>query len=223
MSLSVRQRKDFGEKVMTEKEKMISGKLYNPLDKRLMLDRLRARLLADKYNRTRAYALRKRQRIIKALFPAGGADPFFEPTIHVEYGYNVTFGKNFYMNFDCQLLDVAPIKIGDDVMFGPRVVVATPCHPLVAEERISHVYEDGDHDWEYAKPVEIGNNVWIASNVTICGGVKIGDNSVIAAGSVVVKDIPSNVLAAGVPCKVVRAITDEDRMFQKQNIAPPIK
>ena len=81
---------------MTEKEKMISGKLYNPLDKRLMLDRLRARLLADKYNRTRAYALRKRQRIIKALFPAGGADPFFEPTIHVEYGYNVTFGKNFY-------------------------------------------------------------------------------------------------------------------------------
>lgn len=80
---------------MTEKEKMISGKLYNPLDKRLMLDRLRARLLADKYNRTRAYALRKRQRIIKALFPAGGADPFFEPTIHVEYGYNVTFGKTF--------------------------------------------------------------------------------------------------------------------------------
>ena len=91
-------KKDFGEKVMTEKEKMISGKLYNPLDKRLTLDRLRARLLADKYNRTRAYALRKRQRIIKALFPAGGADPFFEPTIHVEYGYNVTFGKNFYMN-----------------------------------------------------------------------------------------------------------------------------
>lgn len=127
------------------------------------------------------------------------------------------------MNFDCQLLDVAPIEIGDNVMFGPRVVVATPCHPLIAEERISHVYEDGEHDWEYAKPVKIGNNVWVASCVTICGGVTIGDDTVIAAGSVVTRDIPSGVLAGGVPCKVIRPITDNDRMFEKHGIKPPIK
>lgn len=208
---------------MSEKDNMINGRLYNPLDKRLIIDRLRARLLADKYNRTRAFSFWKRRRIIKKLFPKGGNSPYFEPSVRVEYGYNTTFGKNFYMNFDCQLLDVAPITIGDDVMFGPRVVVATPCHPLVAEERIAHVYEDGEHDWEYAKPVEIGNNVWVASNVTICGGVKIGDNSVIAAGSVVVRDIPAGVLAAGVPCKPVREITEEDRIFHKFGIAPPVE
>ena len=208
---------------MTEKEKMIAGLLYNPLDKQLMRDRLRARMLADKFNRTRAYSFLKRRRIIAALFPCGGEGAYFEPSIRVEYGYNTTFGKNFFMNFDCQLLDVAPIKIGDDVMFGPRVTVATPCHPLVADERIAHLYEDGEHDWEYAKPVEIGNNVWIASGVTICGGVKIGDGSVIAAGSVVVHDIPAGVLAAGVPCKPVRPITDEDRLFAQQNINPPVK
>lgn len=208
---------------MTEKEKMIAGLLYNPLDKQLVRDRLRARLLADKFNRTRAYGHRKRRRIIRSLFPNGGEEAYFEPSIRVEYGYNTTFGKNFFMNFDCQLLDVAPIKIGNDVMFGPRVTVATPCHPLVADERVSRLYEDGEHDWEYAKPVEIGNNVWIASSVTICGGVKIGDDTVIAAGSVVVRDIPSGVLAAGVPCKPVRPITDEDRLFAKQNIKPPVE
>lgn len=207
---------------MSEKNKMIRGELYNPLDRRLLLDRVRARLLADKFNRTRAFSLFKRNRIIKKLFPNGGANPFFEPPIHVEYGYNVVFGKNFYMNFDCRLLDVAPIRIGDDVMFGPGVTVATPCHPLVADERITHTYSDGVHDWEYAKPVDIGNNVWVASNVTICGGVKIGDNSVIAAGSVVVRDIPAGVLAAGVPCKPIRAITDEDRIFDKFGVAPPL-
>lgn len=210
-------------RTMTEKEKMIAGLLYNPLDKTLLLDRVKARLLADRYNRSRAFSYYKRQRIIKKLFPHGGKNAYFEPSIRVEYGYNVTFGKNFYMNFDCQLLDVAPIKIGDDVMFGPRVTVATPCHPLVADERIAHVYEDGEHDWEYAKPVEIGNNVWVASGVTICGGVKIGDGAVIAAGSVVVRDIPAGVLAAGVPCKPVRPITDADRIFELQNVKPPLR
>lgn len=127
------------------------------------------------------------------------------------------------MNFDCQLLDVAPIKIGDNVMFGPRVTVATPMHPFVAEERAISVYEDGEHDWEYAKPVTIGNDVWIASSATVCGGVTIGDGSIIAAGSVVTRDIPAGVLAAGVPCKPIRPITDEDRVFAIHGIKPPIK
>lgn len=207
----------------TNKEKMIAGEFYNPIDKRLLFDRTRARCLADRFNKTHAWNILRRTHLIKKLFPNGGKGAFFEPSIRVEYGYNVTFRKNFYMNFDCQLLDVAPIKIGDNVMFGPRVTVATPCHPFVADERIAHKYEDGFHDWEYAKPVDIGDNVWIAAGVTVCGGVKIGSNSVIAAGSVVVRDIPEGVLAAGVPCKVIRKITDEDRMFEKHGIKPPCK
>ena len=210
----------------SHKERMISGEFYNPMDRELLLARTRARMLADKFNRTRAWNIPTRTRIIKKLFPNGAEGAFFEPNIRTEYGFNVRFGKNFYMNFDCQLLDVAPIEIGeigDNVMFGPRVTVATPMHPFVAEERAINTYEDGEHDWEYARPVKIGNDVWVASSVTICGGVTIGSDTVIAAGSVVTRDIPAGVLAAGVPCKPIRPITDEDRLFAKHNIAPPAK
>ena len=189
----------------SQKERMISGEFYNPVDKELTRARIRARYLVDIFNRSRAWNIPFRSFLIKRIFPNGAPGAFFEPNIRVEYGFNVTFGKNFYMNFDCQLLDVAPIKIGDNVMFGPRVTVATPVHPFVAEERAISVYEDGEHDWEYAKPVTIG------------------DGSIIAAGSVVTRDIPAGVLAAGVPCKPIRPITDEDRMFAKHGIKPPIK
>ena len=207
----------------SQKERMISGEFYNPVDKELTRARIRARCLVGFFNRSRAWNIPFRSFLIKRIFPNGAPGAFFEPNIRVEYGFNVTFGKNFYMNFDCQLLDVAPIKIGDNVMFGPRVTVATPMHPFVAEERVISVYEDGEHDWEYAKPVTIGNDVWIASSATVCGGVTIGDGSIIAAGSVVTRDIPAGVLAAGVPCKPIRPITDEDRMFAKHGIKPPIK
>jgi len=129
-----------------------------------------------------------------------------------EYGFNISFGKDLFVNFDCIFMDVAPIKIGDGVMFGPRVTIATPMHPLVADERIIQQYPDGYHDIEYAKPVTIGNDVWIASNVTICGGVTIGDGAIIAAGSVVTRDIPPHCLAGGVPCKVIRYVDDNDRL-----------
>ena len=108
-------------------------------------------------------------------------------------------------------------------MSRPSRSATTPMHPFVAEERAINTYEDGEHDWEYARPVKIGDNVWVASSVTICGGVTIGSDTVIAAGSVVTRDIPSGVLAAGVPCKSIRPITDEDRLFAKHNIAPPAK
>lgn len=200
-------------KNMSDKDRMISGKFYNSTSKALIFAKIRARMLADRFNKTHAWNILRRMHLIKRMFPnATGKWAFFEPTIRIEYGYNIKFGENFYMNFDCQLLDVAPITIGDNVMFGPRVVVATPVHPLVASERILQQYPDGYHYLEYAKPVVIGNNVWIASSVTICGGVTIGDNTVIAAGSVVTKDIPANVLAGGVPCKVIREITDADKM-----------
>lgn len=207
----------------SQKERMIAGEFYNPNDKELILARVRARMLADRFNRTKAWNIPYRTRLIKKMFPNGVDGAFFEPNIRIEYGFNVKFGKNFYMNFDCQLLDVAPIEIGDNVMFGPRVTVATPMHPFVSEERAISTYSDGVHDWEYARPVKIGDNVWVASSATICGGVTIGSDTVIAAGSVVTRDIPSGVLAAGVPCKVIRPITDADRLFEKHGIAPPIK
>lgn len=200
------------DKILSDRERMIAGKLYNSVDPSLIKDRTRARLLTDKFNRTKAWDLTRRNKLIRKLIPNHGKNFFFEPTIHMEYGYNITFGDDFYMNYDCQLLDVCPIKIGNGVMFGPRVIVATPCHPLVGDERIIQQYPDGMHDLEFGKPVEIGDNCWIASNVTICGGVRIGSDTVIAAGSVVTRDIPSGVLAAGVPCKVIRKITDEDRI-----------
>lgn len=207
----------------SQKERMIAGEFYNPNDKELILARVRARMLADRFNRTKAWNIPYRTRLIRKMFPNGADGAFFEPYIRIEYGFNVKFGKNFYMNFDCQLLDVAPIEIGDNVMFGPRVTVATPMHPFVSEERAISTYSDGVHDWEYARPVKIGDNVWVASSATICGGVTIGSDTVIAAGSVVTRDIPSGVLAAGVPCKVIRPITDADRLFEKHGIAPPIK
>lgn len=207
----------------SQKERMIAREFYNPNGKELILARVRARMLADRFNRTKAWNIPYRTRLIKKMFPNGADGAFFEPNIRIEYGFNVKFGKNFYMNFDCQLLDVAPIEIGDNVMFGPRVTVATPMHPFVSEERAISTYSDGVHDWEYARPVKIGDNVWVASSATICGGVTIGSDTVIAAGSVVTRDIPSGVLAAGVPCKVIRPITDADRLFEKHGIAPPIK
>lgn len=201
---------------MTELEKMCAGKFYNPTDFKIILKRTRARMLADKFNRTKAWNIPKRKRIIKKLFPNGGKNAFFEPTIRIEYGFNVTYGDNFFMNFDCKLLDVTTITIGNDVMFGPNVTIATPMHPLVADERAQKQRDDGFYDLEYAKPIKIGNNCWLASGVTVCGGVEIGDNCVIAAGSVVTRDIPSDSLAAGVPCKVIRKITEADRMFPEK-------
>ncbi len=200
----------------TEKEKMSNGLIYNPTDPELVACRMKARTLADKFNRTKACELKKRQRLIEKIFPYHGKNPFFEPNIRVEYGFNTVFGDNFYMNFDCKPLDVAKIVIGDNVMFGPGVTVATPLHPMVAEERIAKEREDGFYDLEYAAPIKIGSNVWIAANVTVCGGVTIGDDCVIGAGSVVTRDIPSGCFAAGVPCRVKRQITEKDKIFTEK-------
>ena len=193
-------------------EKMKSGKFYNSDGKTLFAPHVKGLVLQDRYNRTPIWNVKKQQRIIKRLIPEAGENFCFFPPFHCKYGCNIKFGKNFFMNFGCTLLDVSPITIGDNVMFGAGVTIATPCHPLVAEERIIRQYPDGCHDLEYSKPVTIGNNVWLASNVTVCGGVTIGDNVVIGAGSVVTKDIPTNVIAYGIPCKVIRHITDDDKM-----------
>lgn len=198
---------------MNDREKMISSRLYNAIGKSLIYPRTKARMLADRFNKTHAWNILRRTHLIKKIFPnAKGKRAFFEPNIRVEYGFNVEFGDNFYMNYDCQLLDVAPIKIGDDVMFGPHVILATPTHPLVGEDRMHKQYPDGFHCLEYALPITIGNKIWLSANVVVLGGVTIGDNVVIGAGSVVTKDIPSNSLAFGVPCKVIRQIDENDRL-----------
>lgn len=151
--------------------------------------------------------------------PQHGKNFCFMQSFRCEYGFNISFGDDLFVNFDCIFMDVAPIKMGHGVMFGPRVTIATPMHPLLSEERIIQQYPDGYHDIEYAKPVTIGDGVWVAADVTICGGVTIGDGSIIAAGSVVTKDIPSNCLAGGVPCKVIRMLDDDDRLNVWQTYA----
>jgi len=191
---------------------MSKGLFYRGNDTALFFDRVKARHLAARFNRTAEWQLGYRAHLIHHLFPHGGKNAFFEPPLRTEYGYNVIFGDNFYMNFDCMLLDVCPITIGNNVMFGPRVIVATPCHPLIADERIQQQWDDGFYDLEYGKPITIGNDVWVASGSIICGGVTIGEGSVIAAGSVVVRDMPPHVLAGGVPCKVIRPLTEADRL-----------
>ena len=199
---------------MSEFENMRDGLLYNSSDQDLIDRRLRARTLAKEFNELPPDKFKEKNEVLKRLFlNSHNVDScYFESNIRVEYGENVSFGKNFYMNYDCMLLDVARIEIGDNVMFGPRVILATPTHPLLADERIMQEYPDGFYNIEYSKPIKIGNNVWIASNVTVCGGVSIGDNTVIASGSVVTKDIPSNVLAGGVPCRVIRELNEKDRL-----------
>lgn len=197
---------------MTEFEKMTSGRLYNCTDWSIIKKHVRAIWLADKFNRTKIWNLPRRNYLIKRLIPNQGKKLFIMNNLRVEYGCNITIGDDFFMNFDCALLDVAPINIGNGVMIGAKVTVATPIHPLLADERIIQQYPDGYHDLEYAKPVNIGNNVWIASNVTVCGGVNIGDNCIVAAGSVVTRDLPANTLCAGVPCRVLREFDEKDRI-----------
>ena len=121
-------------------------------------------------------------------------------------------GQGCFINYNCVFLDVATIEIGNGVMFGPSVTVATPHHPYLAEERLPTDYPAGFHDLEYAKPIVIGDNCWICASATITGGVTIGENSIIAAGAVVTSDIPANSIAAGVPAKVVRKIDERDRV-----------
>lgn len=199
-------------KKSTNLERMCAGRLYNCEDSEVMRKHIRALYLTDRFNRTQLWNVPKQKRIIKKLIPNHGKHFFIMQTFRCEYGFNISFGDDLFVNFDCIFMDVAPIKIGTSVMFGPRVTIATPVHPLLADERIIQQYPDGYHDLEYAKPVTIGDKVWIASNVTICGGVTIGDGAVIAAGSVVTHDIPANCLAGGVPCKIIRQIDENDRI-----------
>lgn len=197
---------------MNEFEKMRNGYLYKATDTKLLLKHVRALSICDKYNKTSIYNLPKRNRLIKKLIPNCPKGTFIMTPFHAEYGTNISIGADFFSNFNCMFLDVAKITIGNGVMLGPNVTLATPMHPLLASERIIQDYPTGHHDLEYAKPITIEDNVWIASSATVCGGVTIGKNAVIGAGAVVLEDVPENALVGGVPAKVIRYIDEKDKI-----------
>ena len=198
---------------MTEKEKMIAGELYDPSDEELTSLRIRARKLARRYNQTDEDEPEKQQELLRALLPNTAAIPGLQAPVYFDYGCNTTFGQCSGANFNLTCLDVCPVTIGDNVLIGPNVTLAPPMHPLLPEERNVRQRADGSfYNLEYAKPIVIEKDCWLASNVIVCGGVTIGEGSVIGAGSVVTRDIPPHSLAAGNPCRVIREITAKDSM-----------
>ena len=198
---------------MTEKEKMLSGKIYDNTDETLWKERANAHRLCQIYNMTFETENDKRQEILNQLLPDCGQGTYLQGPIQFDYGIYTHMGKNFYANFNLTVLDVCPVTIGDNVFVGPNVSILTPIHPLRWQERNLYLKEDGTlTDKEYAAPITIGDNCWIAGNVTIVGGAKIGAGCVIGAGSVVTGNIPDNYLAYGIPCKPVRLITEEDSL-----------
>ena len=181
----------------TEKERMLAGELYNALDSQLTRERNHCRALCRRLNASSEEATEERRLILSELFGAP-TDAWIQPPFYCDYGTNIRLGSKVYFNFNCVVLDVMPVVIGDHVLIGPAVQIYTATHPLDAVERRSGV--------ESARPVTIGNDVWIGGGAILCPGVSIGDRSVIGAGSVVTRSIPADVVAAGNPCRVLRAI-----------------
>lgn len=189
----------------TNKQKMLSGKLYIADDPELRADMAKSRRLTRLFNNSTENEMEKRSALLKELFASVGENVYIEPTFRCDYGCHITIGDNFYANYDCIMIDVTDITIGNNVFFAPRVCVFTAGHPIDAGIR--------DELLEYGKPIKIGNSVWIGGNTVINPGVTIGNDVVIGSGSVVTRDIPDHVVAVGNPCRVLRPITKEDRSF----------
>jgi maltose O-acetyltransferase len=182
--------------------KMLSGELYDPLDPELVRARNRARELCRELNATREGQSEERRHILRQLFGQGGDTVWMQPPFYCDYGTNIELGERVFFNFNCVVLDVARVTIGDYTLFGPAVQIYTATHPLDAALRRRQ---------EFAKPIALGSDVWIGGGAILCPGVRIGSRSVIGAGSVVTRDIPDGVVAAGNPCRVIRSISDSDR------------
>jgi galactoside O-acetyltransferase len=188
------------------RERMDAGLIYDPTDPSLSVDQIQALELLYDYNATRPSQSAERSRLLQRMFASVGTGCYLEPPLHANWGgRNVHLGNNVYANFNLTLVDDGPIRIGDNVMFGPSVVVTTGGHPVLPELR--------RHAAQFNRSVDIGDNVWIGSGVQIMPGVTIGDNTVVGAGSTVTRDLPADVVAVGTPCRVVREIGEHDRSF----------
>lgn len=188
----------YGETMSGQRTKMVAGESYDPLDPALTADRAQARRLCKALAAADPADQDSARSILQTLLGAGGESAWLEPPFFCDYGYNILLGERVYFNFNCVVLDVCPVRIGDFTFIGPAVQIYTAMHPMDAALRRTQ---------EYGKPVEIGSDVWIGGAAVICPGVNIGTRSVIGAGSVVTRDIPPDVLAAGNPCKVIRKLT----------------
>ena len=181
----------------TERQKMIAGEMYDPLDPELVAARTHARDLCRALNATTEAQHEERRVILRTLFGSGGDSVWIQPPFYCDYGSNIDLGERVFFNFNCVVLDVCRVRIGDFALFGPAVQIYTATHPFDAQRRRCE---------EFGKPVEIGSDVWVGGGVIILPGVRIGSHAVVGAGSVVTQDLPEGVLAAGNPCRVIRGI-----------------
>lgn len=181
---------------MSEKEKMLSGQMYNAADEELTKDRERCKCLCHRYNSLSPELVDERKNLMTQILGKTGENFLIEPNFWCDYGYNIEIGENFYVNHNCVMLDCAKITFGDNVFIAPNCGFYTAGHPLDFETRNSGL--------EFAKPIKVGNNVWIGGGVTVLPDVEIGDNVVIGAGSVVTKSIPANTVTVGNPCRVIK-------------------
>ena len=182
----------------TEKEKMIAGELYKAWDEELRRESLHAKKQIRLFNATTEEEGERRVELLKELFGSTGENVYVEPNLRVDYGYNIHVGENFFANFDCTILDVCEVRIGDNCMLAPGVSLYTATHPIDPYERIAGP--------ELGKPITIGHNVWIGGRAVINPGVTIGDNAVIASGAVVTKNVPADTIVGGNPARIIRKI-----------------
>lgn len=198
---------------INEWDRMVAGKLYNSASKDLFKRHALGMTRCDRFNKIALWRIKTKQRALERLIPsAKGKELFVFAPFYCEYGVNIHVGRGCFVNYSCTFLDVAPITLGDGIWIGANVTLATPNHPFLAEERLPANYPDGNHDLEYAAPITVGDHCWICSGATVCGGVTIGENSIIAAGAVVSRDVPPNSIVAGVPARVLRQIDEKDRI-----------
>lgn len=194
---------------MNEQQLQATGHLYK-LDQTLFSAHLNSKRITRLLNATLETEVDRRKELVRELFASAGEGSYIEPPFFCDYGYNVTVGEKFYANYDCVFLDCGKITVGDHVMLGPKVQIYTASHPMDPEvRRLGH---------DRGIPVTVGSDVWIGGGSILCPGVTVGSGTVIGAGSVVTHDIPSGVVAAGNPCRVIRPITEEDRAYWQEQL-----